>query len=284
LYFALSKTLGLFAVPSNDIAVLALVGLVLLRTRYVRVGRRLLFTSLALVIVVGMPQLGIALTLVLEQRFPPWVESATPPDGVIVLGGVIDAETSAVRRTIVLGEAAERVTEIAALARRYPTARIIFCGGNANLVFPGLPEAAFAEQLFESFDIPRARVLIEDRSRNTAENARFAKALVNPKPGERWLLVTSAMHMPRAVGAFRKAGFPIEPYPVDWRTRGWSDLWLLWLPSVDNLVTTDRAAKEWVGLLVYGLTGRSSELLPGTIGRRPPNAEDERRPQVVRNR
>ena len=266
MYFVLSKTLGIFAIPSNDIAVIVLVGLALLRTRYCRVGRRLLIISCALLIVVCVLPLGTALTLTLEQRFPPWVESGRPPDGVIVLGGVIDSDRSAVRGAIVLGEAAERVTEIAALARRYPAARIIFCGGNANLMFPGLPEAAYAEQLFESFGITRARVLIEDRSRNTAENARFCKALVAPKPGERWLLVTSAMHMPRAVGTFRKAGFLIEPYPVDWRTSGWSDLWLLWLPTADNLVTTDRAAKEWVGLLVYWLTGQSSELLPGTAG------------------
>jgi uncharacterized SAM-binding protein YcdF (DUF218 family) len=268
LYFVLSKTLGIFAIPSNDIAALAVVGLVLLRTRYCRLGRRLLIISCALLIVVCVLPLGIALTLALEQRFPRWVESGRPPDGVIVLGGVINADRSAARGTIVLDEAAERVTEAAALARRYPAARIAFCGGNANLIFPGPSEAAFAQQLFESLGVAPTRVLIEDRSRNTAENARFCKASVDPKPGERWLLVTSAMHMPRAVGAFRKAGFPIEPYPVDWRTRGWGDLWLVWSSPADNLVTTDRAAKEWVGLLLYWLTGRSSELLPGTTGSR----------------
>ena len=63
---------------------------------------------------------------------------------------------------------------------------------------------------------------MERRSRNTQENAEFSKALVAPKEGERWLLVTSAFHMPRSVGLFRKAGFAVEPYPVDWRVSwGW---------------------------------------------------------------
>ena len=72
--------------------------------------------------------------------------------------------------------------------------------------------------LWESFGIARDRVTLETRSRNTAENAAFTKALVKPKPGERWLLVTSALHMPRAIGCFRRVGFPVEAYPVDWTT------------------------------------------------------------------
>ena len=72
--------------------------------------------------------------------------------------------------------------------------------------------------------IPAERIELEDRSRNTVENAVFTRALVNPKPNERWLLVTSAAHMPRAIGTFRQAGFPIEAYPVDWRTSGMVDL------------------------------------------------------------
>ena len=58
--------------------------------------------------------------------------------------------------------------------------------------------------------------MLEDQSRNTRENAIFTRRLVDPKPGERWLLVTSAWHMPRAIGVFRKAGFEIEAFPVDY--------------------------------------------------------------------
>jgi uncharacterized SAM-binding protein YcdF (DUF218 family) len=87
--------------------------------------------------------------------------------------------------------------------------------------------------------------------------------MVAPKPGELWLLVTSAVHMPRAIGVFRKAGFDIEAYPVDWRTRGWSDAAEPFDQLSSGLARTDAATHEWVGLIAYWLSGRSSELLPG---------------------
>jgi uncharacterized SAM-binding protein YcdF (DUF218 family) len=258
----LSKTVGLFAVPSNLIIALGVVGLLLLRTRWVRTGRRLIAAALLLIVLLGILPVGTALTLALEQRFPRWQDTGIPPHGIIVLGGAISPGTSAARGAIVIGEAAERVTEVAALARRYPEARIVFSGGNANLVLDGPPEAVFAARLFESFGIAPTRVLLESRSRNTAENARFAKTMLDPKPGERWLLVTSATHMPRAIGCFRAADFPVEAYPVDWHTKGVGDLLLL-SPPLAGLAATDMAVKEWVGLVVYWLTGRSSALFPG---------------------
>ncbi len=119
--------------------------------------------------------------------------------------------------------------------------------------------------LLESFGIARERVTLETHARNTAENATFTKALVKPKPGERWLLVTSALHMPRAVGCFRRVGFAVEPYPVDWTTPPRLDLASL-APADElsaGLLRLDKASHEWLGLLAYWLTGRTSALLPG---------------------
>src|SRR5262249_31594682 len=93
-------------------------------------------------------------------------------------------------------------------------------------------------------------ITLEDHSRNTVENAVYSKAIVQPKPGERWLLVTSAYHIPRAIGVFRKAGFPVEPYPVDWRTRGVEDALHPFATVSDGLRRTDTAVHEWVGLAV----------------------------------
>ena len=125
---------------------------------------------------------------------------------------------SQVRGQVTLSDAAERVTVIAKLARDYPNANIVFSSGDASLLGDQPAEADYLYPLLDSFGVPRARVMLEDKSRNTAENAAFVKALVKPKPGERWLLVTSAQHMPRAVGCFRRVGFPVEAYPVDWHT------------------------------------------------------------------
>jgi uncharacterized SAM-binding protein YcdF (DUF218 family) len=94
------------------------------------------------------------------------------------------------------------------------------------------------------------------------ENAEFSRALAAPKPGERWLLVTSAFHMPRAMGLFRAAQFPVEAYPVDWRTAAGDRLFPFDTVSA-GLRRTDTAVREWVGLIGYRLTGRSRTLFPG---------------------
>ena len=130
------------------------------------------------------------------------------------------------------------------------------------LIYGGATEAELAARLFESFGIAKERVILESKSRDTDENARFTKELVLPKQGERWLIVTSAHHMPRSIGVFRVAGFPAEAFPVDYRTRGAVDLLRPFAALGDGLRRTDTAVREWVGLLVYRMTGRTGELFP----------------------
>jgi uncharacterized SAM-binding protein YcdF (DUF218 family) len=265
MFFVLSKTVAFLLLPSNFIILLGLVGVVLLATRYRRAGLRLAVTSLLLLAIAGFMPVGAVLGHILENRFPPWNPARGAPDGIIVLGGALGPTLSQARGTPDLGEAAERVTVVAELARAYPKARIVYTGGNAALFPNAPPEADTVLPLWESFGIARGRVTLERRSRNTAENAAFTKALVTPKPGERWLLVTSALHMPRAIGCFRHAGFPVEAYPVDWKTPPRLNMGAL-LPSFElsrGLRELDNVTHEWVGLLAYWLAGRTSSLLPG---------------------
>jgi uncharacterized SAM-binding protein YcdF (DUF218 family) len=262
MFFILSKILGFFTLPSDIAATLAAIGVALLFTRFRKIGRVLAAVGVALLVIAGLSPLGNALMLPLEDRFPPWDPSHGPPTGIIVLGGAIGPELSAARHTPDLNESAERITAVAALARQYPAARIIYSGGNARLVLMGGIEADYAVDLLESLGIPRGRIETERQSRNTIENAEFSKALARPEPGERWLLVTSAYHMPRAIGAFRRARFPVEAYPVDWRTRGPIDLALPFESITAGLRRTDTAMHEWVGLVAYWLSGRTSALFP----------------------
>ena len=153
----------------------------------------------------------------LEQRFPPWDAARGAPYGIIVLGGSIDADLSAAHNGAVVRSGADRIIAAAVLARRYPDAHVIFSGGSGNLVSNDAREADYAGPLFENLGVDKARLTMERRSRNTQENAEFSKALAATASGERWLLVTSAYHMPRSIGLFRKAGFAVEAYPVDWR-------------------------------------------------------------------
>jgi uncharacterized SAM-binding protein YcdF (DUF218 family) len=223
-------------------------------------GRRLVAAAIVLLLGFGLSPLGRLLMAPLEERFPPWDAGRGAPDGIIVLGGVIEPEV-ADRPDSGLNEAAERITAVAGLARRYPAAKILFSGGDL-LLRPGTSEAHAAGALFESFGIPASRLMLEDQSRTTAENAVFSRQLAMPKPGERWLLVTSAWHMPRAVGAFCRAGFPVEAYPVDYRTPGGAGLWIPFGSVSTGLRRTDTAVREWLGLVAYWLTGRSSALFP----------------------
>jgi uncharacterized SAM-binding protein YcdF (DUF218 family) len=262
MFFVLSKTAGFFALPSNLFISIGILGLVPLCTRFTRIASWLAVTSLAFIAIAGLSPLGYGLLLPLEQRFPPWDASHGPPDGIVVLGGAISPDVSAARGVVKLGDAAERVTATVELARRYPNARIIFSGGSAALLFDQLPEAPFAAKELEALGIDRDRITAEDQSRNTVENAVFSRLIANPKPGERWLLVTSAFHMPRAMAVFRAAGFPVEAYPVDWRTRGPVDLLRLSDSLTEGLARTDTAAHEWVGLAAYRLTGRTNEFFP----------------------
>src|ERR1700687_2926950 len=204
--------------PANLMIGVGLVGAVLLATRFVSLGRRLLVASVVLLAICGYSPLGIWLLYPLEARFPAWDAARGAPDGIVVLGGAVDPDLSAAHDIPVLGASMDRVIIAAGLARRYPNVRILYSGGNPNLIADAAAkEADYALAVFESLGISRDRVILERRSRNTQENAESARPLIAPGRGERGLLITSASHMPRSVGVFRKAGFPIEPFPVDWR-------------------------------------------------------------------
>ena len=262
MFFVLAKIFGFFALPSNVLISLGILGVLLMATRFARAGRRLAVIALVLIAIAGWSPLGNALILPLEERFPPGDASRGPPAGIICLGGAVDTVVSPARGEVALNEAAERMTAIAELMRRYPQAHLVFSGGSGRLIYDGVTEAELAVRLFESFGIEKSRIILESKSRDTDENARFTKELAQPRPDERWLIVTSAHHMPRAIGAFRAVGFPVEAFPVDYRTRGAIDLLRPFSPLSDGLRRTDTAAREWVGLIVYWLTGRSDELFP----------------------
>jgi uncharacterized SAM-binding protein YcdF (DUF218 family) len=265
MFFVLSKMLAFLVVPSNIILGIGVLGMLLLLTRFRRTGVRLMIACLLLLVVIGVLPIGRSLIAMLENRFPPGKEGGPPIIGIIVLGGPIDNRMSALRGSLSIGGEVERLVEGAALARRHPAARLVFTGGNPSLLHDDPPESLYAAQLFGQLGVPASRLVLEDKSRNTDENAVFTKRLVDPKPGERWLLVTSAMHMPRAVGVFRKAGFPVEPYPVDWRTLPGANLLHISRDLLSGIGALDAASHELVGLLVYWITGRSSELFPAPL-------------------
>jgi uncharacterized SAM-binding protein YcdF (DUF218 family) len=262
MFFFLSKTLGVILLPSTLLIAVGIAGMILLLTRFVSLGRKLIVASIALIAICGSSPLGNLLLYPLESRFPPWDASRGAPDGIIVLGGPILPDLSAAHGIAAFGPSVDRLMAAVALAHQYPKARIVFSGGNSNLVSDQAREADFAVPVFENFGIPKDRLIMERRSRNTEENAEFVKTMVLPKSGERWLLVTSAYHMARSVGIFRKIGFAVEPYPVDWRMEGRQDLFRFSIYVIGGLGRIDMASREWMGLVAYWVTGKTSEFFP----------------------
>jgi uncharacterized SAM-binding protein YcdF (DUF218 family) len=258
LFFYLSKLIGFVVAPSNALLLLLLLGVATLRWR---LGRRLVALAAVLFVLFGLSPLANLVIQPLEQRFPRWDASHGAPDGIIVLGGAIDNAAFAATGEFALNESAERMTEAVGLARAYPAARLVFSGGEGALVTSGATEADAARAFFVRMGVAPERIEVENRSRNTTENATFTKALVQPKPGERWLVITSAWHMPRAMGCFRAAGFPVEAYPVDFRTPGQGPWWPFFYAS-DGLRRLDLATKEWIGLVSYYAAGRIDALFP----------------------
>jgi uncharacterized SAM-binding protein YcdF (DUF218 family) len=262
-FFLLSKTLGRLLLPSNLLIGLGIIGLALVPTRFASKGRKLVAASVLLLAVCGFLPIGNLLLYPLETRFPPWADTRGPPEGIVILGGAIEPDMSATHGAAVFGPSIARIIAAADLAHRYPKARVVFSGGNAGLdPSDQAKEADFALPVLESFGIPRGRLVMERRARNTQENAEFSKTAAAPQPGERWLLVTSAYHMPRSVGIFRKAGFAVEPYPVDWRLGRREDLLRFSTSFIGGLGRVDTASREWMGLLAYWITGKTTDFFP----------------------
>jgi uncharacterized SAM-binding protein YcdF (DUF218 family) len=260
MFFVLAKVLWFLLQPSSLMIGSVIGGAVLLRSTWQRTARALLWGGLAAVLIGGLSPLGDLLIQPLEGRLPRAEIDGAAIAGIVVLGGAEDSRAADTPQLAPLNEAGERYTEAVALARRLPQARIVFTGGSGLLVTTGPQEADVAGRLLEALGVPKERLTLESKSRDTYENALFTARLVNPGPGERWLLVTSAWHMPRAIAAFRQAGFKIEPWPVDYRAaRGLGGL----QSSIpEGLRRIDFVVREYVGLVMYYATGRTRELWP----------------------
>ncbi len=263
MFFAASKVLGFVLFhPVNFLVLLALVGVVLGLTRYRRGGHALAGAAVLALAVASFSPLSAFMLRPLEDRFPRPLPDLQEPTGIVVLGGALDADLSLARGSTTISEAAARLTSGVELARRYPNARLVFTGGSASLHDGALDEARGVRALWTALGVPPAQMTLEDKSRNTYENATMTKAIVEPRPGERWLLVTSAAHMPRSVGIFRQVGWPVVAYPVDYRTFGDRRDDKPTPDALESLRRLDLALHEWIGLVAYRLTGKIGTLFP----------------------
>jgi uncharacterized SAM-binding protein YcdF (DUF218 family) len=253
----LSKFLNLLAQPLNWVALLLALGLWQGR-RKPRRARLLSVAALALLLLTGLKTLPDALVSALENQYPevPPEANLSAYTGIVVLGGALEPGRLSLHHTQpLLNSSAERMTAAVALWRRHPHLRLVFTGGEGELFGSGPSEAERAALFFAAMGIPRSALTLESRSQNTYENAVFTAQLPGLDPRQRWLLITSAWHMPRSQATFQKAGWNVTPYPVDFRTGGITPI------STYNL---GEGAERWelllhelLGMAAYRLSGRS---------------------------
>ena len=274
--FVVSKLLMFVTQPLAWVVLLLLAGLLLLRSGLRLANQQqhpntqnktpsqaawgLRFVGLALLVLLVqgweiLPDAGIRR---LENTYPP---QAAPPDlknfaGIVVLGGALESASLWEGRTQpALNSAAERMVAPLPLMQQHPHLRLLFTGGEGELWAQALTEAQRADIFYRAMGLAPERLILEDRSRNTFENAVLSAAIAGVDIKKPWLLVTSAWHMPRSMATFEKAGWNVTPYPVDFRTgqrTPWTDYSLS-----DGASRWQLLLHEWLGLWVYQRTGRA---------------------------
>jgi uncharacterized SAM-binding protein YcdF (DUF218 family) len=267
-FFFFAKVFWTIAQPLNLATLLVLACLVASLLRWPKVSIVLALGAFLILGVSTWTTLGALMLHPLEDRFAR--PDATPErvDGIVVLGGGLEGGINLVRGGYELNDSGDRFVEAAALARRYPEARILVSGGTGTLILDGEGDAHSAPRLLTALGVAPQRLILEDRARDTYENALLSKQLAQPQPGEIWLLVTSAFHMPRSVALFRKMGFPVVPWPTDYRTAGNEPFGPARDNAADSLQNVATALREWIGLVGYRLSGRIDELLPEPDGKK----------------
>lgn len=259
-FFVIAKIGWALISPANLLAALLTMATLLVWLRR-RSGSVLLLLISLMVVPIWWYPVGDIFLHPLETRFKAPPPTLSDIDGIIVLGGGEDYRQSLAWQQPQLGEGGERFLAAAQLARDYPAAPVIYSGGSPLLTRPGNGEMiVFASQLFQQSGLDPKRLRLETDSRNTAENFRELKAIL-PKDDGHYLLVTSAFHMPRAMGVAHNLGLEMTPYPVDYRSAPPAER-AFKADFLEHMTQLDLAAREWTGLLVYYLTDRTASLFP----------------------
>lgn len=256
MFFTLSKIAWWVLAPLNALILLQMLGLLLVALRRRRTGLAIIAFSTLALFAIGLLPISALLLRPLEQQIARPAQLPARVDGILVLAGGENAAMTAAYGMVHLGGDASRLTTFAALARRYPDAKWVFTGGSGALVNKApISDAEVAKRFFTEQGLDAGRLIVEDQSRNTHESALLTQALVRPRAGETWVLITSAFHMPRSLGVFEKIGWRMIPYPVSYRT----------LPAgpgpiepnpLGHFAQLDLALHEWLGIAAYRLSGR----------------------------
>jgi len=258
--FALSKIIWLALSPLNLILFSFLFGF-LFKLVGIKFLTRLFYSFSILILTVStlMPT-GSYLNYLLEKNYHFTNYYPDKVDGILILGGATNPFLTKEYDMVNLNGSAERLYESINLIKKFPDSKVVFSGGSGSLKFPKLNHSDDVKILFKNMGIDINKIYFEKKSRNTYENILFAKKLINPKAGEKWVIVTSASHLNRSIYIGEKLEWPLIPYAVDFNNSK-KFTWSLHFNFVKNLVEFNSATHEWLGLVSYYLMGRSSRII-----------------------
>lgn len=269
MFFLLSKLFWVLVQPLNALCILGGLGL-LVRLRWDLAGQRMLNAAMIGILVFGLLPLGPLLMTYLETRYPTPKQLPGKIDGIIVLGGAFEAHTATVTGEIAANDNIERAFCFAELAKKHPEAQLVFSGGAGDIVHPDAMEADVAKKFFMLAGLGDRKIRYEEKSRNTYENVLYSMEMLDPRNGENWVITTSAYHMPRTAGIFKKFGWRIIPYQCDIRTDGTYESAFRRLPNIaGNFQMLNLAMKEIIGSIVYYVTDKSAFILPPSSAKLP---------------
>ena len=266
MFYTLAKLFWLLANPLNLALILLCLSVLLLWSRWRRLGLWSVSLVAASLLALAILPIGEWLLSPLNNQFASFKSSDRKIDGIILLsGGAVALETSRLMGHPVPGKVADRLVEFMRLAKAYPNAKLLICGGNVESGDGAgekrQPEALLIAKYLINRGLLATRMLVEDRSLDTFENAALGYHLARPRADQRWLLVTSAWHMPRALASFQAQDWPVIAAPSG---VGGKMAFRLRLNLKAGLKSLDIAIHEYIGLLAYRLNGRIATIWPAS--------------------
>lgn len=262
MFYVFSKLFWIFAQPLSLIFLSIVAGLILAVSGFSRLRNLVLGLGAVFAFFAIFSNVGALLIAPLEQHYARPTQIPPQTYGAIVLGGGVDAFIAKAYESYELNAAGDRLVEALRLATVDPDLKILVTGGVGELSQDGDGDGVAAQRLFGAFGLNAKRFLFETRSRSTFENAVDSKALLGPETERKWLLVTSAFHMPRALKTFEAQGFNVVPWPVDYRAAPNPSLAFDFEKGVTQLSVFTLALHEWAGLFAYWISGKIASFWP----------------------
>ncbi len=262
MFVFLSKLLPLLIYPLGLACILLVVALILSRRRKLQTA--LIVTAIAVLWLGGNPFISSLALRSLEWRYlppnpVPWAEA------IVVLGGGTDPAEYP-RSTTEINGSGDRVLYGALLYKEGKSPLVLLSGG--SITFLGKHPSTPAEQMAEIMKwmgVPESAMVLQTKSQNTYEDALYCSQILKDRGIKRIILVTSAFHMPRAVGLFEHQGFKVIPAPTDYKVtqQSWDNLvhgdlqskMVALLPDVNDMSLIALTLKEYIGIAVYSLRG-----------------------------